>query len=170
MTWRNTSTADITAQSDADGYNESVTVEDGETVHVDTKAKASASSSVSQFRPTWTIKQKVYRDYDDGMDNLLHFGELNIDWEMYCSPDTNMEPELIVHYSDGSTQRFYGNGYGTTVTWNQSNVNVGLMEFKNDYSGGSGHEQCRVDTTVTINQSKSTSIDSKSVVTEDIHK
>lgn len=173
MVWKRADGADITVQSDYDGYSEAVTVVDGDTVHVDTHATASASASVSQFQPQWSMTGVDYIAYSDSPNTVVGFGGYTIDYTFGVESNSDyVSPEVTVYYADGTSTRILDIGRNDN-SWNyysENNASVDHFELEDGYSGSSSYSKISWSIDVTILQSKSASIDTKNVVTDDIHK
>jgi len=171
MTWRNTSTADITAQSDADGYNESVTVEDGETVHVDTHAEASTSATPSTVVfDNWSTQGWGKEEKNK---EILTFRNVN------GIQNVSYTLKAYEYLSDGVTLSLYnqsGNkidevyAYDETKSTSGTGTIGGVKSHIDTGTASTGDFHTNFNYGLRLEKNVSATVDSKSVVTEDIHK
>ncbi|WP_115863371.1 hypothetical protein [Halorussus litoreus] len=187
MVWNRVDEAAITVQSDADGYSEGVTVVDGDSVHVDTHATASASASPSVI----VLEYGPFEMYlDDAVSSAnLENRRLRLDEMINRNTDETfvqqswvpqghtITAEVTVENGTAGDQvevDFDGNvvggdGNGTyTVPFTVSAEMDDLVGF--EVQSVFGNSETYADVTFRLKKNVSASIDSTGVVTEDIHK
>lgn len=182
--------SDITVESTADGYSESLTVENGDTVNVDTHATASASASPSvvllEYGPfsmdlsggasgtsldQWRLKIDEIKGYRGADGETQSFNWIpqghNITVEISAQNSTGYD--MDVSFKDSVVVGGDGDGEYTTPFTTMTEVKeFEMLEFNsnldNPDSGGA------TDVTLRIKKDVSAVVDSKSVVTDDIHR
>lgn len=164
-----------TVQSDYDGYNESFTQNSNDTYHVDTHATASASASVTPPIPWTSTSNNINANADTEDKQML--------WMTRNLPDMDVYVDIYItsgSYNGGEIDVKVYNGSGTHVggarvasdnssaSW--SGVINGITKVVNFNDNSTGTQDGNIDLTVELRPTKSATIDSKSVVTDDIHK
>ncbi len=168
--------SDITVQSDADGYSEGVTVQDSDTVHVDSHAEATASGETVLMEIHYPDIRSGNDEYIDtlvpvidppaGTSDTIQMGgkEFDVTYDIRVN-NMGAEGDPLSFVIDGS-DAWEGNvniGDRITKTFG-SYTSLESLEIDADYGW------IRIQGRVYLSTSASATIDSKSVVTDDIYK